>query len=427
MRRSKERVPLRIVDVCAFYSPSGGGVRTYVDAKLRWASAAGHEMILLAPAQSASTVELAPGAIIAGIPAPTMPFDRRYRYFNDEVRLHAELTRWQPDHVECSSPWSSASAVARWQGSATRSLVMHCDPMAAYAYRWFGFVGRRLVDRLFSRFWDHMKALDRGFDLIVSPSAQLAGRLEARGLRKVVTVPLGVSEGFSPLHRDDRLRADLLDELGLGKSATLFLAAGRLSPEKRPDLLIDAFAEASRTRDVGLVMVGDGGMRGKVERIASRSGRIRLLPHISDREQLSRLMASADALLHGCEAETFGLVVAEALASGIPVIVPDRGGAFEQLRPGCGLAYAAGNRGDLTRAIRAFVDVGGWPRIHRRSAKVGPRTMDQHFAELFDIYHAAPAAVSSEANPFLNAMSSALHQAVRPATLMRPKRRVAAK
>jgi alpha-1,6-mannosyltransferase len=371
-------------------------------------------------------VEVAPGAIIAGVPAPTMPFDRRYRYFNDQMRLHAELTRWKPDHVECSSPWSSASAVARWQGSATRSLVMHCDPMAAYAYRWFGFAGRRLVDKLFSRFWDHMKALDRAFDLIVSPSVQLAERLNSRGLGKVVTVPLGVAEGFSPLHRDDRLREDLLGGMGLGKSGTLFLAVGRLSPEKRPDLVINAFADTARTRDVGLVVVGDGGMRRKVERIASRSSRIRLLPHISDRQQLSRLMASADALVHGCEAETFGLVVAEALASGTPAIVPDRGGAFEQLRSGCGLSYTAGSRTDLTRAIKAFVDIGAWPHV-RRFAKVGPRLMDQHFAELFDIYQAVSTAASSKQKPFLNAMSSALHQAVMPAHLMRPERRVAAK
>jgi alpha-1,6-mannosyltransferase len=106
-------------------------VRTYVDAKLRWASAAGHEMIVLAPAERAEIVEVAPGAIVAGIPAPTMPFDRRYRYFNDQGRLHRELTRWKPDHVECSSPWSSASAVARWQGSATRSRMMHMDAIGA--------------------------------------------------------------------------------------------------------------------------------------------------------------------------------------------------------------------------------------------------------------------------------------------------------
>ena len=38
---------MRIVDVCAFYSPSGGGVRTYVDAKLRAAARFGHELVVL--------------------------------------------------------------------------------------------------------------------------------------------------------------------------------------------------------------------------------------------------------------------------------------------------------------------------------------------------------------------------------------------
>ena len=40
--------PMRIVDVCAFYTPAGGGVRTYVEAKLRAAARFGHEMIIIA-------------------------------------------------------------------------------------------------------------------------------------------------------------------------------------------------------------------------------------------------------------------------------------------------------------------------------------------------------------------------------------------
>ena len=82
---------MRIVDVCAFYSPSGGGVRTYVDAKLRSASLLGHQIVVLAPAENAEVVEVAPGALLAGVPAPTMPFDRRYRYFNDPARLTTSL------------------------------------------------------------------------------------------------------------------------------------------------------------------------------------------------------------------------------------------------------------------------------------------------------------------------------------------------
>jgi alpha-1,6-mannosyltransferase len=397
-------VPVRIVDVCAFYSPSGGGVRTYVDAKLRSAAALGHELVVIAPSDKAQAVEIAPGAILAGIPSPTMPFDRRYRYFNDSARLHAELDRWRPDHIECSSPWSSASAVARWKGSATRALFMHSDPMAAYAYRWFGFLNPGIVDGLFSRFWDHMRALGRSFDVVVSPSRQLSERLRQRGLTNVSTIPLGVEDRFSPARRDPELRAELLAEMGLAPSAKLLLSVGRLAPEKRPAMVAKAVAEAGRSHDVGLVLAGDGSMLPKVQRLAAGSGRIRLMPHISDRDALARLMASADALVHGCEAETFGLVVAEALASGTPVIVPDRGGAFEQLMPGRGLAYAAGSRADLTRAISSFARSGVKVSGHAMPSRAGARLMDDHFRELFDCYRQFAFAPELGREAVMNAM-----------------------
>lgn len=377
---------MRIVDVCAFYSPSGGGVRTYVDAKLRSASRLGHELIVLVPSETAKVVEIAPGALLAGIPSPTMPFDRRYRYFNDAGRLHRELDRWRPDHVECSSPWSSASAVARWQGSASRALFMHSDPMAAYAYRWFGFLKPTTVDRFFSRFWKHMCFLGSSFDAVISPSRQLAERLRQRGLNNVATIPLGVGEGFSPANRDPELRRELLARLGLGPSASLLLSVGRLGSEKRPDLVARAVANVAREREVGLVLVGEGSMRRKLEQVAAESGRIELLGHIADRQLLARMIASADALVHGCEAETFGLVIAEAIASGTPVIVPDRGGAFEQGAHASGMTYAAGDKAALEEAIARFVDLRcfGGERLFARATE--PRPMHQHFRDLFACY-----------------------------------------
>ena len=52
---------------------------------------------------------------------------------------------------------------------------------------------------------------------------------------------------------------------------------------------------------------------------------------IRDRALLARYYASADVLVHGSAAETYGLVVAEAICSGLPVVVPDRGGAAKEL------------------------------------------------------------------------------------------------
>ena len=376
---------MRIVDVCAFYSPSGGGVRTYIDAKLRSASRLGHEVVVLVPSKLAHVTEIAPGSVLAGIPAPTMPFDRRYRYFNDAAQLHDALDRWRPDHVECSSPWSSASAVARWTGGATRSLFMHSDPMAAYAYRWFSFLNPQIIDGIFSRFWDHMRFLGGSFDAVISPSRHLTERLNQRGLTNVWTVPLGVEKGFSPKRRDPHLRERLLAGLGLGPSGTLLLSVGRLAPEKRPDFIARAFADAGATHDIGVVLVGEGSMRRRLESLAALSGRVKLLGEIADRHAIASMMASADGLVHACEAETFGLAVAEALASGTRILVPDRGGAFEQLLPGCGLSYRSGDKGALTRALMQFADSRGAGSGHALP-KRAPRMMDDHFRELFSLY-----------------------------------------
>src|SRR4051794_29206604 len=174
---------MRIADVSAFYTPSGGGVRTYVDAKLRAASAFGHEMIVIAPGERHEIVKRGPGSVLVTIPSPRLPVDRRYGYFDDEASLHRMLDAWRPDHVEASSPWSSATMVGRWQGPTSRSLVMHSDPLGAYAYRWLGgIVPTSRIDRWFGRFWRHLRGLSGMFDTVVCANRQLADRLRHGGV-----------------------------------------------------------------------------------------------------------------------------------------------------------------------------------------------------------------------------------------------------
>jgi alpha-1,6-mannosyltransferase len=381
---------MRIVDVCAFYTPFGGGVRTYVDAKLKSAARLGHEVIVIAPGEKHEIVRRGPGAVIMTLASPTLPVDRRYRYFDNEAALHTALDAWQPDHVEASSPWSSATMVGRWQGPATRSLVMHADPLAAYAYRWLGGVAPiDRIDRWFGWFWRHMRGLGHLFDTVVCANSHLAERLCAGGIERSETIAMGVEPGiFSPTLRSAELRASALASLGLGPEATLLVGIGRLSGEKRWEMVLRAVGEAARCHDVGLLLVGEGPKRRRLEALARKIGAAAVLPAISDRHELARLLASADALVHGCEAETFCMVAAEARASGVPLVVPDRGAAADQLVPGAGAVYSSGSGAALEQAIARFIDRG--PALQRalaaRSSHV--RTMDEHFAELFERYEA---------------------------------------
>src|SRR6202007_2561737 len=103
-------------------------------------------------------------------------------------------------------------------------------------------------------------------------------------------------------------------------------------PEKRWPMVVDACMAAGVERSVGVVLVGDGRDRTRVVRNVAANPHVLMLAPITDRPALAQLLASADALIHGCEAETFCLVAAEARAAGLPLIAPARGGASDQAR-----------------------------------------------------------------------------------------------
>ena len=377
---------MRVVDVCAFYTPQGGGVRTYIDQKLLAAPRLGHEMIVLAPGATRRTELRAGGGRIEYIPAPRFPLDRKYRYFAADGSVDAALDALGPDLVECASPWRSASFVADWHGTAPRVMVMHADPLSAYAYRWFGdFVAQDTIDRGFASYWRHLRRMDEHYAAIVTANRHLAARMREGGLQHVELNPMGVTPGaFSPAWRDPALRRALLRDLGLVEDAILLIGAGRLASEKRWPMVVDAVMRASADRPLGLLLLGAGPERRLIERRIAGNPHIRLLRSVP-RDTLARLLASSDALIHGCEAETFGLVAAEARASGLPVIAPDEGGASDQARE-CGEVYAAGDAGAAADAIDRLAGRLAPLRAGAVASAPHVRTMDEHFAALFARY-----------------------------------------
>jgi alpha-1,6-mannosyltransferase len=89
-----------------------------------------------------------------GVPARfQLPlFQRCRRPFTQ--RWTAKRRTWS----KASSPWRSASLVGEWPGDAPRALIMHADPLSAYAYRWFdGVAPRPVIDKAFDRYWRHLR------------------------------------------------------------------------------------------------------------------------------------------------------------------------------------------------------------------------------------------------------------------------------
>jgi alpha-1,6-mannosyltransferase len=378
---------MKIVDVSGFYSETGGGVASYVRQKLAAAARHGHEVVVIAPgAQSA--VESRVGGKIIWVSAPPMPFDANYRVFFSAREAWRAIEAEAPDVIEGSSPWRGGWIAARAPGDALKSLVFHQDFIAGYPYTVLdGLMARPQIDKLFDGYWAYVRRLSAHFDVTVTGGEWLAERLKTFGVHRPLAVPFGIeTELFSPLRRDESLRRELLAACNAPPEAKLLIAVGRLHPEKRHSTIIEGFARArARHPELVLAIIGDGPAKAAVARRAAKVEGVRLVGPVKDRQKLAAIYASADLLVHGSGAETYGLVVAEAISSGLPVVTPDTGGAADLARQGRSATYLTGDSVACGQAIEGILASLKSPQSDPVTL-VGPSNAEAHFTQLFDLY-----------------------------------------
>ena len=379
---------MKIADIAEFYSEQGGGVRTYIRAKLEASARAGHETVIIAPG-AADKEDPLPGGKIVWVKAPPIPFDPRYHIFTGGDGVRAVLEREQPDVVEGSSPWRGGWIAAKWQSLAVKSLIMHADPVAVYPHTVLDqYIARPTIDRIFGWFWSYLRRLNANFDVTIVAGDGMRRRFESFGLTRVNTVSFGVNhENFNPARRDEAARRAMLDACGLPETARLAIASSRHHPEKRLPVIMEAVKRANRTRPVGLYMIGDGLSRAKIDLKAATIPQVHVAGQIRDTTRVATLLASADVLLHGSGSETYGLAVAEALCCGTPIVVPDQGGAADLAGPAYSEVYATGK---ADAAAEALLKLLNRPedalRAGAREAAKGITSMDAHFDNLFALY-----------------------------------------
>jgi len=201
--------------------------------------------------------------------------------------------------------------------------------------------------------WGFMIWFYGRMDEVMVPSASTRSQLIERGLAPEKTRPLPrwVDVGhFSPARRDRGFR----ERHGAGEGM-LFLYVGRVSREKNLELLADAFIGLSGDRrPLHLVIVGDGPYRRELQE--KLKGYPAVFTGFLEGESLATAYASADVFVFPSTTDTFGNVVLEAQASGLPVIVSDGGGPKELMRDGItGIITPADSREELTNAMRSLL------------------------------------------------------------------------
>lgn len=376
--RSNGRGPVKIVDVTEFYSQRGGGVRSHLEAKNHILCQLGHQHRILAPGPPSKSTEAL--ELLGG---PALPYDPTYHLLWRVDKVIDFVRQQPPDVLEIHSPYVAAAACLAVPNRdfGIRTLFWHSDFIDTYR--------RVLLARLpgaelaVRPLWAWVRAIGRACALTLVGSAGQRDKLIEHGMPNVTFVPMGVDKNVFRPDKADPARRTVL----LGGEDTLLVAVGRFAVEKRWDVVLDAHRRlrASGAR-VALAMFGDGPERGRLERLAGPG--VRFHGFERDRGVLASALASADALVHACPYETFGATIAEAVACGTGVVVPDEGGAGEQARnDGAARTYPAGNAAACAAAVSALLAMA--PAAKREAALLAAARVPAiraHFTRTLELY-----------------------------------------
>ena len=343
-----QQTSLRVAVVTETYPPEINGVAMTTGRMVDGLVAAGHRVDLIRPRQAheggivldADGTDGVEEMLSRGIPIP--------RYANLQLGLPARkvlLRHWsvqRPDVVQVVTEgplgWSALAAARK----------LHLPVISEFHTNFHRYSGHYGIGWLKRPIAAYLRKFHNRADLTLVPTRALRDELAGHGIPRVDVVSRGVDTLlFDPARRSAELRRSW----GVGPDDLVVLYVGRIAPEKNLALLEQAYvALKARVPAARLVMVGSGpaqaGMRGRLPDVIFAG------PQVG--EQLAAHFASGDLFLFPSLTETYGNVVAEALASGLPVVAYRDAAALELITPGVHghLAEPGDERGFVHGAVQ---------------------------------------------------------------------------
>ena len=402
---------MKICDVTQFYSPVSGGVKRYISEKRQHVlqhTRDEHHLII----PGSDTRYTREGRLhLHTIRSPRLDFfsryPSRYRLLLSPKLVLDILDDIRPDIIESGDPYHLSWTCLR-AGVQLHAPVFgfyHSHFPEAYLRTAAKFGGPCIRDAVMNYAEDYIVNLYSKFTATLVPSEHLRQLLHNWGVTNTVTLNLGVdTKAFHPVKRHDTLR----EELDLPRDKKILLYVGRLSPEKNIEMLLAAFEalHARHPNTYHLVIVGDGPLRRVLPATRHKTGALTWRSYIQDNAKLADYYHAADLFIHPGVCETFGLVVLEAQACGLPCVGVSGSFMDANIMVGLDLWSKKNDPQEIANAIERYehLDLAslGAEASHLVHARF---SWDKVFARQWQLYtraklHGAEALHSIEPHPF---------------------------
>ncbi|MDR3394328.1 MAG: glycosyltransferase family 1 protein [Parasulfuritortus sp.] len=315
---------LRVALVTETYPPEINGVAMTIGQIVAALQERDHQVQLIRPRQGNEPMP-ENGANLEQVLRPGIPIPN-YSGLNIGLPAKRLLSRlWtlrRPDvvHIATEGPlgWSALAAATKLRIPVLAGFHTNFHSYSShYGFSW-----------LKKPIYAYLRKFHNQARLTLVPTLKLRDELTLAGYRNVEVLARGVdNQLFSPVRHSQDMRR----QWGVTETGFAAIYVGRIAPEKNLGLLIRAFEAIERIRrDARLVLVGDGP---ELAQLRSAYPRFVFCGPRSG-EDLAQHYASADAFLFPSTTETFGNVLIEAMASGLPVLGYDYAAAAEFVRHG---------------------------------------------------------------------------------------------
>jgi glycosyltransferase involved in cell wall biosynthesis len=302
-----------------------------------------------------------------GVPVDILdlrPYFARRRFLGAARVLAERLRMHQPDLVEAHLTWSRLLGLfAAWRAGVSCRIGFEQGDiyLNSWKFRVANFVGQHWAHRVIAcshtlADWNHrVHGISRGRLAVFHNCVDFVRMNRPQNPSEIV-------------------------ELGLPESSTVFAMVGTLGRgvNKRADIGIRAIAAArAADADVALVICGDGDQRAELEALGASLGVDPWLRFLGMRNDIPAILTACDAFCHAAPFEPFGIACIEAMAMGLPVLIPNSGGVREAVDDGVtGLIYPALDHQALAVAMRRLHEE---PDRRRVMGQVARRSVEERF------------------------------------------------